>query len=151
MNGYQDGTFRPDAAVTRGELAAMLARALKLPDGAGLAFADANAVPGWAQGPMAAAVQAGLFGGFEDGTIRAQGRMTRAQIAAIVVRAKGLALDPSAPLAFADADEAPAWARTYIAACAKAGLVAGRGGNRFAPNEDVTRAEAVALILKLLE
>ncbi|MNO00265.1 hypothetical protein D3C81_2201250 [compost metagenome] len=69
----------------------------------------------------------------------------------MVVRALGITVDPKATLTFNDAKDVPAWAVPYIAAAAKSGLVNGVGQNKFAPNQKATRAEAVTIILALLE
>jgi len=54
-------------------------------------------------------------------------------------------------LAFADQEQIPRWARTYVSAAVKAGLVQGTGDNRFAPNDHATRAEAVTMLLAMLD
>lgn len=48
---YEDGSFRPDAPITRAEMAEMVARALKLPIGekASTGCADDHAIPQWAK------------------------------------------------------------------------------------------------------
>ncbi|MCL6635616.1 MAG: S-layer homology domain-containing protein, partial [Peptococcaceae bacterium] len=70
LQGYpgRDGFYaRPEQPVSRAELAAMLARALGLADGAPAPpFADWGGVPGWAAGPLAALYGAGLVRGSAD-------------------------------------------------------------------------------------
>lgn len=153
VEGYGDGTFRPQNEVTRAEFTAMLVRAQGLPteDGAPLPFADNDAIPAWAKPYVSAATGAGLLTGYEDQTFRADNRLTRAEMATIVIRSSGLPVAPEAVPEFADAADIPAWAHPYIAAGAEAGLIAGRGNNRFVAHEHTTRAEAVKIILNLLE
>ncbi len=84
VRGYDDGTFRPLADVTRGQLASMLARQLTLP---------VNEQPcelGDATPAACAAVRAGLAHGFPDGTFRPGQAVTRGQLAALAARALGL-------------------------------------------------------------
>ncbi|MBU5444757.1 S-layer homology domain-containing protein [Paenibacillus sp. MSJ-34] len=152
VTGYEDGTFRPNHHVTRGEFTAMLGRALKWRgDHAVVAFADKERIPAWAQAFVAEAVGAGVVKGYEDNTFRPDKTINRTELAVMIARAAGLATDPKAELSFADADRIPAWARPYIAAAVDAGLVKGRGNNLFVPNDNASRAEAVTLILSLLE
>ncbi|CAH0118390.1 hypothetical protein PAE9249_00877 [Paenibacillus sp. CECT 9249] len=152
VTGYEDGTFRPNAEVTRAEFAAMLARAMKWEgDGASLSFADRDAIPAWAGTSVAGAVKAGMIQGYDDNTFRSARNVTRAEIAAMIVRALGLKVNPDAELTFADTDRVPAWAVPYVAAAAEAGLMQGRGNNQFAPGDNAARAEAVTLILAMLE
>lgn len=153
VNGYSDGSFRPNAIVTRGEFAVMISRALGL-DGEGDAskLQDFGSIPSWAQVHVARAVAAGIIGGFEDATFRAGGHLTRAQLAVIIARAAGLKLDAAnASLSFTDTASIPTWARQEIAAAVKAGLVQGKDGNRFDPDATATRAEALTLIIRLLD
>ncbi|MOA32930.1 hypothetical protein D3C78_1541880 [compost metagenome] len=52
---------------------------------------------------------------------------------------------------FADAGDIPAWAQKEIAAAVRAGLIQGKQDNQFEPNAQATRAEALTLIIRLLE
>ena len=56
INGYEDGSFRPNAHITRAEMAVMIARALKLPLKANsvTVFADDEAIPQWAKSSVEA-------------------------------------------------------------------------------------------------
>jgi len=152
VNGYPDQAFRPNQPVTRVEFTAMLVRAMKLdiPSQPRLGFADESTIPNWARGYVAAAVQAGLIQGFPDGTFQPNRLITRAEMAAIIVRSQRIVPDANAAPKFADADSIPAWARGYIAAAAERGWVKGVGNNRFAPNSSTSRAEAVHLILTVI-
>lgn len=152
VNGYEDGSFRPQGLVTRSEFAVILARALHLPvnDNKQLTFSDLDSIPQWASTSISATVKAGIVTGYEDNTFRSDQRITRAEITAMIVRALGLNLDTTRNSTFADAEDIPAWAKTYITAASEAKLVQGRDGNLFAPNDQATRAEAVTLILSML-
>ncbi|QNK58686.1 MULTISPECIES: S-layer homology domain-containing protein [Paenibacillus] len=66
-------------------------------------------------------------------------------------RALVLPLDgATARTGFTDAEEIPAWASQSANALAGAGIVRSKGGNRFAPLDNATRAEVCVLILKAL-
>ncbi len=97
VDGYEDNTFRPDNAITRAELSAMIARYLKsightLPnDPSALErFADADSVPDWAGESMAAMVSLGIVNGYENGTIGAARSATRAEAVTMLLRAADL-------------------------------------------------------------
>ncbi|MOA42454.1 hypothetical protein D3C78_1645030 [compost metagenome] len=68
----------------------------------------------------------------------------------IAVRALGLEVNPKATLTFDDADQIPVWARPYVATAAEAGLIKGNGDGKFNPIASSTRAEAVTVILAML-
>lgn len=85
INGYPDGTFKPNEKVTRGHMAAFIARAFDLPAG-NKTFSD---VP---QGHTAyEAVKqlaaANITTGYEDGTFKPQNNLTRAHISVFLARA----------------------------------------------------------------
>ncbi|NBD23550.1 S-layer homology domain-containing protein [Paenibacillus glycinis] len=81
INGYADGTFKPDAMVTRAEFAVMLTSASKPQgDGASLSFTDEAKIAAWARGAVAQAVQAGFITGDKDGTFRPNDPITRAEM-----------------------------------------------------------------------
>ncbi len=93
IDGYEDGTFRAAAPVTREELAVLLTRALKLAgrsaEGTGTAaaaFTDSTSVSAWAQDAVRAAQAAGLVNGLEDGSYRPQAQATRAEAAVMIKR-----------------------------------------------------------------
>lgn len=152
VSGYPDNTFRPNQKVNRVEFITMLARALQLPDsGSTSSFKDSAKIPAWAKSFVAQAVALQIISGYDDGTFRPTQELTRTELAVMVVRALGITVDPKATLTFNDAKDVPAWAVPYIAAAAEAGIVNGIGQNRFAPNQVASRAEAVTIILNLLE
>jgi len=152
ITGYSDGTFRPNKDVSRVELAAMLARALKL-EGKwdGSTFADANKIPAWAKDFVSQVVSAGIITGYVDGTFRAEQQVTRTEMVAMIARALDLPTNTTAKLKFTDAGQISAWARPYVAALFDAGLIKGRDNNMFAPQAKATRAEVVVLIIAMLE
>lgn len=90
IDGYPDSTFRPDRAITRSEIAAILARSEALDtarqDGTRAeAFGDV-AEDHWAEGVIYAAVRAGLFNGYDDGSFKPDKSITRAEAAAVIDR-----------------------------------------------------------------
>ncbi len=96
VNGYGDGTFAPDAPVTREELACMLANYAKKVDQADVTVEDADkvlssmsdgsSVSEWAKGSVAWAVENEIMG--NAGFVNAFNDITRAETAAMVVNYK---------------------------------------------------------------
>ncbi|MUT68311.1 S-layer homology domain-containing protein [Paenibacillus sp. NEAU-GSW1] len=149
IKGYEDGTFKPNAAVTRAEFAVMLMNALKPADGGDeLRFTDS--LPSWARPSIAQAVKAGIVNGYEDGSFRPGASIIRTELAVMIARAAGADTKEAASTGFADDSLIPVWAKGSIAAVKQLGLVNGRSGNRFAPDDTATRAEAVMIIMNLL-
>lgn len=150
--GYPDFTFKPDANITRAEFAGMLDQAL---GGASsdteLSFADADRIPAWAKQAVARAVDAGIIGGYRDGTFRPDARITRAEMAVMIARALKLPTDPNAVPGFSDDKDIPVWAKAYAAAAKKLDIFGGTTANRFNPNANATRAEAATVLLRMLD
>lgn len=150
--GYPDGTFKPNRTVTRAEFIVMLMNALKPQDGeAELTFSDAASIGPWAAKAVAQAVRAGMITGYKDGAFRPDAEITRAEMASMLAHALGLTLDENAATGFADDRNIPAWARGAAAAMKEFGIMGGTGSNRFDPAAKATRAEAVTVLLRLLE
>jgi len=159
ISGYEDGTFRPDNEISRAEVTAILVRALRLPAGSeqDLKFRDKASIPDWAKGVVAAAAREGLVRGYPqpDGTVTFEPDrpVSRAEMAALVVRILDKKIGPVVPaeLKFADAGSIPDWARSSVGAAVAKGIVVGYPDNTFRPDNRVTRAEAAAMILRLLD
>ncbi|HEY8449699.1 MAG TPA: S-layer homology domain-containing protein, partial [Bacillota bacterium] len=155
IQGYPDGTFGPERSVTRAEFATLLVRGLRterqLPDvGEPLPFADRDVIPAWAAGSIGVAARQGLLGGYEDGTFRPERPITREEAAVILSRLPEVAEVAPDPIAYTDADAISAWARLGVVLASGAGLVEGYPDGSFRPQAPITRAEAAALIERLL-
>lgn len=94
VNGYPDGTFKPNGTITRQEIAIMLMRFNDLVvdseetvDTSVLKeFADGAKVPNWSKEAMAWAVNEGIIQGMDGNKLAPTGLATRAQVATMVVR-----------------------------------------------------------------
>lgn len=77
LKGYEDGSFRPNANITRAELATIAVRFFHAPEITVNAFSD---IAGhWARSAINAAAQLGIVNGYEDGTFRPANNITRAE------------------------------------------------------------------------
>ncbi|KAI7261637.1 hypothetical protein KC345_g9695, partial [Hortaea werneckii] len=92
INGYPDGRFKPEAAVTRQEAAKMAAALfplLKADTSILSGYADHIRIAAYAEAPLASLVAGGYVKGFEDGTLRPQQSITRAEAIALLDRLAG--------------------------------------------------------------
>ena len=107
LKGYEDGTFRPNASITRAEFAAIATRFFE-ETGATYEPGTFTDVTGdeWFAGAIMDAVNLGLIGGYEDGTVRPNNNITRAEACAIVNRTLGRVPDADHLL---PADEMTTW------------------------------------------
>ncbi|MCQ6557611.1 S-layer homology domain-containing protein [Paenibacillus mendelii] len=88
VTGYSDGSFRPDAPMTRAEMAIMIARALGIPmsEKASASFSDNGDIPQWAKGAVEAIRKLGIVAGRGDGRFVPSGIMTRAEAIVVLMR-----------------------------------------------------------------
>jgi hypothetical protein len=152
VSGYLDGTFKPNHTATRAEFAVMLMNALK-PQEAGveLTFTDKAMIGAWANKAISQAVQLGIINGYVDGTFGPNAGITRAEMASMIAIALGHTVEANAETGFADDEDVPAWAKGSVAYMKQAGIMQGKGDNEFAPQDQATRAEAVTVLLNMLE
>jgi S-layer homology domain. len=155
ISGYHDGTFRPSRPVTRAELAAMLSRSLHgdpvnrtgigtgggTGSGSTAPYADV-AADHWAFEAILRVTAHGLMVGDGTGRFRPDDLVSRAEMAVVAARWKGLPV--SAEEAFSDV--AGHWAQGYIGAAKKAGIIVGYPDGTYRPGQAVTRAEAVKIL-----
>lgn len=151
--GVSNDEFLPDVETTRLQFALMVARALKLNNienaTAMEVFKDREDIPGWAKAELPAAVQAGIIVGYDDGTLRPNQKINRAEMITMLIRGWGIAVSDG-PTMFADDADIPNWAKGYVAKAAEMGIIVGRLNNRFEPSGLATRAEAAVVLVKLL-
>lgn len=93
-----------------------------------------------------------IIGGYPDGSYRPTGNMTRGEMCKMLCvtlnGGKAPALSSAATPTYNDI--AGNWAAPYIEACTKAGVVAGVGGGKFAPEDQVTGFQAAKMLLVAL-
>ncbi|HEY9785427.1 MAG TPA: S-layer homology domain-containing protein [Candidatus Obscuribacterales bacterium] len=126
-----------------------LKRALAAPPRIDTSGAPRDTQGHWAQPYIATLSKRGTIGGFPDGTFLPDDQITRAQFAAIAVRA--LNLPPAGrPANFKDVP-AKYWGAPAIAAVSDAGLVTGFPDGTFRPEDKITRAQALVILAKALQ
>ena len=91
----------------------------------------------------------GILTGYEDGSFKPEGDITRAEFCAVVCRALGAKVSGSAVTAFSDVP-ADHWASAYISYVAGLGIVNGMGDGTFAPDANVTFEQAVKMLVVAL-
>jgi len=155
IKGYPDGRFGPRDEVTRAQFTTMLSRALMLTDPTTprVNYIDADLIPDFAREHVSRAAAAGIVQGLPDGTFAPDRLITRSEITVMIMRAARYdeKAAPSKPLDYRDANLIGDWAYPAVAAATELGLVRGVGDNRFAPQGMTTRAEAVVLIMRLID
>jgi hypothetical protein len=148
VNGYPDGFYRPDNPVTRMEFTKILVLALGLDQEipSQVRFADVG-TNHWGFIYVEAAAYAGIVNGVGEGQFAPERNITRAEIATMISRA--LKLKPQTP-SFTDAASIPPYAVGMVGAASIKGIVKGYPDGTFRPANLATRAEAAAMIDRML-
>ena len=154
VKGYPDGTFRPDANISRAEVIQLLYNLLGSPatdpDTLHL-FSD---VPDdhWAAEPLAWAVKNQYLSGYPDLTLRPDAEITRAEVCTILCsigRKNNLFGEPS-PNSALFSDISGHWAQDDILMLIGQGVVVGYPDGTFRPDTPVSRAETVTMLSRFL-
>jgi hypothetical protein len=141
ISGYADRTFRPNDPVTRGEVAKMVVLAFGLKDAAKTTqhFSD---VP--ASSPIYSYVETvysrGIMSGYADGKFSPGAKVTRGQVAKILVTAAGWAPSTASGSVFKDVPKGSNY-DSYIQTARANGLLSGYADGTFRPGNSVTRAQ----------
>lgn len=150
INGFPDGSFRPNQPVTRAQFATIVSNGFQLAGAVGAArFIDVSPSY-WATSAISTAAANGLVSGFPDGTFRPEQPVTRTETLVVLTNALGPAAIPAAQPAdlttrYRDAAAIPSWAQSQIAAASQAGLVVSYPDpTLLEPNRAATRAEVAA-------
>lgn len=148
ISGYPDGTFRPDATISRAEFTTILVKAFNYQLQNGKVFYDIQ--HHWARDYIATAQSFGLVTGLTENTFCPDTPITREQMAAMVVKAAALGKLSGSVRAFADTASISGWAVDAVDTATGQFIISGYPDNTFRPQENATRAEAVTVIIKAL-
>ncbi|AUG56350.1 S-layer homology domain-containing protein [Acetivibrio saccincola] len=149
--GFPDGMVRPDRNLTRSELAVILVKTLGLSASGQetLEFADADEIPSWAYEYVLIAKENGIIHGYDDNTFKPHNKCNRQEMVTMLVNAFGLG-ESDKILPFNDKGEIHNYARGFVARANELGLVQGYPDNTFRPLNNITLAEAAAIIYKYI-
>ena len=148
INGYADGTFRPDAVVTRAQFAKMLNNAIGLMNTTNISFPDTPATQ-WYYDEVRKAVSAQYINGYTDGTFRPDSTITR-QEAAVMLSRVVTAPKEVKNGTFPDAAKIDSWAKEGVNTIFSKGYIQGDTKGNFNPKSSLTRAQAAKIIYELV-
>lgn len=149
--GYGNGEVQPQNSITRAEVAAIFFRLLE--DGIrNENFTHQNdfsdvAADAWYCSSVSTLSRMGIIAGYPDGTFRPNAPITRAEFAAIATRFDNNG--DKTPVNFTDI--IGHWAEGEITVAANHGWVSGYGDNTFRPQNQITRAETMSLVNRVLK
>lgn len=149
LQGYEDGSFLPDAPITRGAFAGIMNRFLQYQTlSPAETFSD---TPGayW-EDAILRLHAAGVYLG-TDGAARLNANITRQQAITMVGRAFQIAEGDAGTLPYDDRGNVEAYAAGYLATMQAQGYITDAWNNLFRPTEPITRAEFVNLMNNMVD
>ena len=163
LNGYPDGTFRPNSNVTRAQYVTMLYNMCGRPnvDSSSLSFKDTGSIASSYMDAVKWGVAAGIINGYGDNTFRPNQEISRAQMATFSYRLMKLIVggEPDAEFkadcGFRDSASIANAYKEAVNVCANLGIITGFDtdndgvGDTFRPNDTANRGQAATIIVRV--
>lgn len=152
IRGYSDGTVRPNDYITREEMAVIVYRVKSDEDAdtfpvTGEVFSDV-ARERWSVREIEYMADKKVLQGYPTGEFGPEGNLTRAELAAIIARV-GNFTETDGANSFTDLNDSH-WAYQSVLSLCKAGIVSGYEDGTFKADNNVTRAEVMAIVNRFL-
>lgn len=156
VTGYEDGSYKPNANVTRAQFVTMLWRAAgsPAPENAELAFSDAVKIAEPFVDAVAWCVENGIITGYTDGSFKPNESISRAQKATFIYRYMANVLDYDfgevESVDFVDANKIAAPYVDAVNAIVSVGIMNGISETEFAPNAPAVRGSVAAVLVRMV-
>lgn len=151
VDGYPDGTFRPDNPITRAEAVALLSKFELYSIGTSdKNFADVQATD-WYFKAVNSAVNAGVVKGYSGNIFKPQNQITRFEAISIVSNLVRSNEYNTIQLPYTDASTIPLWVNAAVRNLYASGVIGEYDNNNINGNEVVTRSELIRMLAKVME
>ena len=148
IEGFE-GRFRPDANITRGEMATIIQRLMSYQKTTANTFSDLNAED-WYTDPMLRLNAAGIMIGDGAGHANPKATITRQEAITMITRVMGMeGYSYSGDLPYTDTQTMSTWARPYISIMYDQGALSW-AGSTIAAKQPITRAEVISMLDSLI-
>ncbi len=145
VNGYPDGTFKPDNEVTRAEFVKMLDETFGLTELGTISYSDASS-GAWYYDYFRKAQKQGYLLSY-GAKLEPDVKLTREEAASLLVRYLALPQnEKKAASTFSDYSSISSGYRDYVLQAAYAGIINGYPDGTFGPKKTLTRAEALTIL-----
>lgn len=148
INGYEDGTFRPDSNISRAEFMTLVNKAYNYSNEAVIGFSDVQ-VGDWYYSAVTKAKAAGYISGYPDNTMRPDSPISREEAASIMMKINNIEGNAVGIAKFSDT-ELFFWSKDAVGAVSIANIMNGYPDGTFKPQNLIKRGEAVVALDKAL-
>ncbi len=139
-NGFPDGTFKPNAEITRAQFVTLVNNAFGFNEIGETSFTDVKSTD-WFASEVA---KASYISGYEDGSFKPNNKISRQEAAVIIAKIMKLAPSSSGADRFTDKASIPQWSKGAVGAVVAKGFMSGYPDQSFGPVKAISRAEAVS-------
>ena len=150
VNGYPDGTFLPDKAVTRAEFTTMVNKALTIKGSGSVSFHD---VPynEWYYSDVAKAIGAAYAGGYNDDTFRPNNAISRQEAAVMISRLVPVYGAGGNLSSYSDYRDIADWASAAVSKVSGKGYIGAYNDGKIHPLDQLTRAQTAKILCDILQ
>lgn len=152
ISGYTDGSFRPDALVTRGEFIKLITDGMNINASATEAISFTDVSPdNWVYPYVQRLASVGGITGYEDGSCGVNKNISRQEAAVFIERVlkiKNTTFIEAETEEFADESDIADYAKEAVKNLSASEIISGFDNGRFMPEENLTRAQAATIIYK---
>ncbi|WP_196334143.1 S-layer homology domain-containing protein, partial [Paraclostridium sordellii] len=149
VNGYEDGTFRPDNSITRAEFVKLVNKYFGFNNKENIKFSDINAND-WYYNDVCIASKAGYINGYEDKTFKPNKTITREEVSKILVSIKNQQdVNYDKLNKYPDKNKVSNWAKPYVEGAIEQGYLKGNDLGLLNPTNNITRAESITILSRV--
>lgn len=149
VNGYEDGTFRPDNSITRAEFVKLVNKYFGFNNKEDIKFSDVN-TNDWYYNDICIASKAGYINGYEDKTFKPNKTITREEVAKILISIKNQQdVNYDKLNKYPDKNKVSNWAKPYIEGAIEQGYLKGNDLGFLNPTNNITRAESITVLSRV--
>ena len=149
VNGYEDGTFRPDNSITRAEFVKLVNKYFGFNNKENIKFSDINAND-WYYNDVCIASKAGYINGYEDKTFKPNKTITREEVSKILVSIKNQQdVNYDKLNKYPDKNKVSNWAKPYVEGAIEQGYLKGNDLGFLNPTNNITRAESITILSRV--
>ena len=149
VNGYEDGTFRPDNSITRAEFVKLVNKYFGFNNKEDIKFSDIN-INDWYYNDICIASKAGYINGYEDKTFKPNKTITREEVSKILISIKNKQDNVYDKLnKYPDKNKVSNWAKPYVEGAIEQGYLQGDDLGLLNPTNNITRAESITILSRV--
>ena len=149
VNGYEDGTFRPDNSITRAEFVKLVNKYFGFNNKEDIKFSDIN-TNDWYYNDICIASKSGYINGYEDKTFKPNKTITREEVSKILISIKNKQDNVYDKLnKYPDKNKVSNWAKPYVEGAIEQGYLKGNDLGFLNPTNNITRAESITILSRV--